>query len=110
MKNKDIAEMFASGKHQGKVDNLFIDGNAIYSYGDHFPIAIRIWVGDEIKYLWNSDKYSRTTSRHQFFVLNAIGGKDKILKELNTQQMKRVISLGFTNVKELMAEALDGGN
>jgi len=105
MKNKDIAEMFASGKHEGKVDNLIIEGNTIYSYGKHFPIAIRIWDGNEAKYLWNSDKYSSTTSRHQSLVFRAIGGKDKILKELNTLEMKKIDGK-FTDVKELIVEAL----
>lgn len=39
------------------------DGNqpAIYSYGDHFPMAVK----DERGYWVNESKYSPTTTRHQ---------------------------------------------
>lgn len=105
MKNKDVAEAFAEGKREGKGNSMFIDGNTIYSYGNHFPMAIRIWDGDTYKFIWNSDKYSATTSRHQGYVFRAIGGKDKILKEVNTQQMEYYKK--FVEVKEVVAEALD---
>lgn len=44
---------------------------AVYSYGDHFPIA----VFDRLRSCWfvNRDKYSCTTSRHQAIVLGSIG-------------------------------------
>jgi len=102
-KNKDVAEMFAEGKQKGEANNMFIEGNTIYSYGFHFPIAIRLWDGNEWKFVWNRDKYSMTTSRHQNYVLRAIKGK--IIKEVNTQEMEKYKK--FINIKEALIEALE---
>lgn len=96
--------MFAQGKRAGNVKNLIIEGNVVYSYGHHFPIAIRLWDGDRFKFIWNKDKYSSTTSRHQSMVLRAIG-KENIIKEVITPQMEKYKK--FTDVKEAMVEALD---
>lgn len=104
MKNKEVAEMFAQGKRKCETKHLFIEGNTIYSYGKHFPIAIRLWDGYAFKYIWNSDKYSVTTSRHQSLVLNAIGNNN-ILKKVDTQKMDDYKH--FKDVKEVMVEALE---
>lgn len=70
MKNSDLARAFAEGATKGKADNMFIDGDTIYSYGYHFPIAKRI----SKKVVWlNTSKYSVTTSRHQKLVWNWLG-------------------------------------
>jgi hypothetical protein len=64
--NRDyIAEMFAEGAVAGTTSNktLFIDGDTIYSYGYHFPIAI-VDRGRKIAY-FNKDRYSHTTSCQQ---------------------------------------------
>jgi hypothetical protein len=56
--------------------NLYYKGNILYSYGTHFPLAIRYHKATEIpegsegfgcgiQYLVNGDKNSVTTSRHQ---------------------------------------------
>ena len=106
-KNIDIAEMFSKGKREGTGNNMFIEGNTSYSYGKHFPMAIRLWQGDSFKFIWNNDKYSPTTSRHQSKVLRAIG-KDNVIKEVNTQEMEYYKN--FTEVKEVMVEALEDGS
>jgi hypothetical protein len=69
MNNKQIASKFAAGATSGKGSNLFIEGDTIYSYGYHFPIARRLPDGG---YWVNPDKYSRSTARHQSLVINAI--------------------------------------
>lgn len=71
MKNRGLAEEFASGTTKGMSSNMFIEGDTIYSYGWHFPIAKRI--GNE--YLLNTKRYSRTTTAHQYHIECAIEGK-----------------------------------
>ncbi len=69
MNNKQVARAFANGATKGKGSNLFIDGNAIYSYGYHFKIAVR---NDDGTFWVNPEKYSKSTSRHQSYVRQAI--------------------------------------
>lgn len=71
MTNQQIINKFANGATSGNNSNrsLFIEGDTIYSYGYHFPLARRnadgtFWV--------NPDKYSVTTSKHQSMVRGAI--------------------------------------
>lgn len=64
MNNKQIAQKFVEGATSGKGSNLFIEDDTIYSYGYHFPVARRL--GN--CYLFNSDSYSRSTSRHQLYI------------------------------------------
>jgi hypothetical protein len=44
MKNQEVAEIFAlKGNHENtKGNNMFINENAIYSYGHHFKIAEKV--------------------------------------------------------------------
>jgi len=41
MNNKQVAGAFARGE-KGKSNNMFINGDKIYSYGYHFTIAKRL--------------------------------------------------------------------
>jgi hypothetical protein len=70
MTNKQIIKAFVSGATKGKnsLGSMFIEGDTLYSYGYHFPLAKRqeggFWV--------NPDKYSVTTSKQQGMVRGAI--------------------------------------
>ena len=66
--NYDVAHEFAYGATHGKSSNIFIDGDVIYSYGYHFPIAKRI--GGTI--LFTNREYSVTTSQHKAYVRSAV--------------------------------------
>ena len=71
MTNANIIRSFVLGATFGKNKNrsLFIDGDTLYSYGYHFPLARRNGDGT----FWvNPDKYSVTTSKHQGMVRGAI--------------------------------------
>jgi hypothetical protein len=69
MSNTTIAIRFAQGSTTGKGSHLFIEGDTIYSYGYHFPVARRNADGT----VWlNPDKYSVSTTRHQSLVRNAL--------------------------------------
>jgi len=105
MKNKDVAELFASGHYLGRTANLIIEENVIYSYGEHFPIAIRLWDGLDFKFIFTTDGYSNTTAKHKNLVLNAIGEK-RILKKTTISNIKKYINLNCTDIKDIMLEAL----
>ena len=69
MKNRTLAESFAKGRTKGKGSHMFIDGNVIYSYGYHFPIARLL--DDKIAII-TTRKYSSSTSRHTTTVHHAL--------------------------------------
>ena len=48
-----------SSLQSSKYSNIFMDGNAIFSYGYHYPLVVKI--GN--KWLVNTTKYSPTTGR-----------------------------------------------
>lgn len=62
--NQELFHVFASGAQENGRSangNVFFSGSTLYSYGQHFPIAIRY----KNKMLLNADSYSVTTSKHQ---------------------------------------------
>lgn len=56
----------------GYASNLYFEGNTIYSYGPHFPIAIM----DGNIVFFTTKGYSMTTSHHKSLVLGAISHKE----------------------------------
>lgn len=78
MNNKQVAEAFANGAEKGKGNNMFIEGNVLYSYGHHFPLAVRTSGG----FLINQDKYSSSTSKHQSYVRRSLSGISATTEEL----------------------------
>jgi len=96
MTNRQISEAFARGEVSGKANSMFIEGsgngNVIYSYGYHFPIAL-IRNG---QCFFNTDKYSRTTSKQQGQVRRALNRwwyEDNSLKihDVDTLNLKAMI-------------------
>lgn len=71
--NQQVADDFASGLRHGASGNMFIEtaGNmtVIYSYGHHFPIAIK---DGAYHALFTKDGYSNTTARHKGLVRRAL--------------------------------------
>lgn len=76
MKNSDLARAFAEGATKGKGNNMFINGDIIYSYGLHFPIAQRFSKRRAEcsleKYKLPNGKISRSTENHQDLVRHAL--------------------------------------
>lgn len=70
MNNRRLVEQFAQGARKGTGSHMFIEDDAIYSYGRHFPVARRTPQG----VLFNPVKFSNTTNRHQSLVRSALGG------------------------------------
>lgn len=72
--NRTLAERYANGKTTGTSysGSMFIEGNAIYSYGYHYTIAQRLKQG---VYAINKMDYSVTTSKHRTYVVSALEDK-----------------------------------
>ena len=60
-----LIERFSKGAESGSASNVFVEDDVIYSYGHHFPLAIRQDWGADIRYIVNGDRYSASTSAHQ---------------------------------------------
>lgn len=82
------ARMYLTNKQPFKGSNMFAEGDedfyVVYSYGYHFPIVV--WY----KHQWyiNTDRYSRSTTRHQRYVY--VPGAIKA----DTGYLKNIISHG----------------
>jgi len=68
MSHQQVAEEFAHGATKGQGSRMFIEGDTIYSYGHHFPIAKRYKGG----YVFTEDGYSSSTNHHKSIVQQAI--------------------------------------
>lgn len=88
--NREIAKAFANGETYARTNHgtMFIDGNIIYSYGRHYPIAVRN--GPKVAYV-NSDKFSATTSKQSGYVRSALIGAGFELVEMPTSNLKAFI-------------------
>lgn len=87
--NSEVAHRFATGIGERCTgSHMFFEGNVIYSYGHHFPMAIK-WNG---YVLYNDDSYSVSTSKHQGYVLGACSHMDIVhcatLEHWNTWESK----------------------
>lgn len=82
---KLAAEFAAQNKPAGKAGNVYYKGAVIYSYGAHFPIAY-IRGG---RAFFNSDGYSRSTSRHKSTVRAALSAY--VISERTTAELRDLI-------------------
>ena len=84
--HSDVAEAFSH--HEIKEGSrMFSEGEAVYSYSYHFPIAY--WISKNAV-LFNTDKYSSSTSTHQSYVMNKLSGIEII--KCNTEEIKKAIN------------------
>ena len=67
--NQEVADAWAMGC-RAESNHMFTDGETIYSYGYHFPIAKKV----NGYVLFNHTHYSATTSKHQCHVRRAMRG------------------------------------
>jgi hypothetical protein len=82
MNMEEVAQNFSIRKINSRsrtvswsAGNVFCDGDLIFSYGSHFPMAK--FLGDhpdKPSFIRNGDKYSSSTSHHQSTVAQACGG------------------------------------
>ena len=83
--HESVARNFVDGK-KSTGNRMFTDGRIIYSYGEHFPIALKLKNGN---YLFNTDKYSHSTSKHQNYVRREIDGY--VGAECSTEEIRNAI-------------------
>jgi len=88
--NREIAEAFAQGARAGTGSHFFIEGDAIYSYGHHFPIAVIKDRSSKIAY-FNKEGYSTTTSIHKGYVERALEAEGFKLELKSTEELQEMI-------------------
>jgi len=72
MNNQEVAHLWANqSRERAKGSSFYFEGDTIYSYGSHFPIA-RHYKG---VILFTTKDYSRTTARHKSETLSACSHK-----------------------------------
>lgn len=81
----EVARAWARGDKL-KGSRMFTDGNTVWSYGTHFPIATKL---DNGQVLFNDDQCSSSTSGHQSYVKRVIDGYDVI--ECDTDEILRAV-------------------
>lgn len=101
MRNKDLAQAFATGASDGSGSNMFIEGDSIYSYGHHFMLAKRIGFNE---YLWNPDGYSSSTSKHKCYVSGALYGS--ALWEAPDCDINRIAGYYLNEIEDLEVKIL----
>jgi hypothetical protein len=63
-----VAQFFNQEKEKGKSGNIFYYKNKIYSYGEHYLMAMLIDINNTKTCLLNDAGYSVSTARHTEFV------------------------------------------
>ena len=74
MTNMDVVKCWYRG-NKAKARHIFTDGRTIWSYGRHYPIALRI---DHNTFLCNKESYSVTTNRHKSCVMSILRNEHNI--------------------------------
>jgi len=82
--HKEVAQAWSSGS-KAEGSRMYTDGTTIFSYGSHFPIATELSDGT---ILFNTDRYSSSTSKHQGYVRNQCG--DVI--ECTTSEIRQAVN------------------
>ena len=102
MNNRDLANAFVAGATSGHGSNMFIEGQAIYSYGHHFPIAYHRSDGT---WFYNNSHYSSSTSKQQCAVWQGLPDDNVVC--VDTADIKRVMDggrmLGFKQYRRTKA-------
>lgn len=106
--NSEVAHRFATGIGERCTgSHMFFEGNVIYSYGYHFPMAIK-WNG---YVLYNDERYSVSTCKHQGYVLGACSHMDIVhcasLDHFDTWNNKKTDAFIGRNLKLWLGE-VDG--
>ena len=73
--NATLAERFGRNEAtEGQGSNMFIKEDTIYSYGEHYKIAVRLNPDQKfatgLGHVYNPERYSATTNKHQAYVRN----------------------------------------
>ncbi len=77
MNHKTVVQRFSEGKNY-RGSRIFAEGNTLYSYGRHFPLAVRRGEEGQEWYLLNGDKYSVSTSKHQGITYSVFSNSPRV--------------------------------
>jgi hypothetical protein len=92
MQNFDVAVAWAKEENaEEKTGHMYCRNGVLYSYGEHFPIAVWLNFPEQVL-AWNEDRYSVTTGKHKCDALRAIRtaiGPASVI-ELSTGQMQKL--------------------
>lgn len=105
MNNSMVAHLWANEKQESaNGSNFYFEGESIYSYGRHFEVGRIAWnKRGEKAYLINDTYYSSTTSKHQYYIREAIPTGSKVFSVgynmPNTGNMAFVTS-GLESIKD----------
>lgn len=77
----------ASQEHATHGGQMYCKGNVIYSYGEHFPLALFTSEGVFV----NIDKHSATTSKHQGLVKYELASQGIEYKAKTTWELNALI-------------------
>lgn len=73
--NSQLAHVWAQqSQSSGRANNMYFEGDTIYSYGYHYKIARIVTVRGKPMCFINANGYSNTTSRHTNDVVSAVSG------------------------------------
>lgn len=90
-----------NNKTDKKSNSCFIENNAVYSYGYHFPLCVRLLNNNsEFVFLVNTSKYSMTTSKHQTFLNRELLGFRTF--NTTTEKLKSIINNDTKTFNELI--------
>lgn len=101
LRNDFIAKEFASGSIKGQSKTMFIEGDVVYSYGYHFPIAKRVLTDKGMFYLFTKRGYSNSTSKHKAYVGYEIGDAIHLDKDLDERFVPKQRYLNEDEVEQL---------
>lgn len=104
MNRNDLAERFVDGHTKGRTRNMFIEGDTIYSYGTHFPIAKRLTATE---FLFNSRSYSSSTRCHKAAVSRAIHLKGFIMWDMPNCEIEKITNALFVKAEYLQNKILE---
>ncbi|MCK9369964.1 hypothetical protein M0R04_08680 [Candidatus Dojkabacteria bacterium] len=110
--NKDLIKAFINENiTEGEGSNVIVKDNILYSYGNHFPLLIRLTDDSgELYFIVNKDKYSPTTSRHQRIVFDSLNVPKEKIFGIGTAGMIFFKVKEITKLKEAMALKIDWYN
>ncbi len=77
MNHKTVVQRFSEGKNYHG-SRIFAEGDILYSYGRHFPLAVRRGEPGAEWYLLNGDKYSKSTSKHQGITYSVFSNSPRV--------------------------------
>lgn len=107
--HQEVAHYWANRiQSEGQCGNVFFEGDTIYSYGYHFPVARFV---NDTTVLFTTDNYSMTTSGHKSMIRAAIPYNVTVIEVDNMRARSKSEHLeNILAMKKAMAELLGKAN